>query len=46
MIEPGNRIIIVELLVAVICVYVHLQLNDTVNIWHPATTDLGHRCTD
>ncbi|GEM_PF-3669412 len=45
-IEPGNRIIIVELLVAVICVYVHLQLNGTVNIWHPATTDLGHRCTD
>ena len=33
-IEPGNRMIIVELLVAVICVYVHLQLNDTVNIWH------------
>ena len=33
-IEPGNRMIIVELLVAAICVYVHLQLNDRVNIWH------------
>ena len=33
-IEPGNRMIIVELLVAAICVYVHLQLNDKVNIWH------------
>jgi hypothetical protein len=33
-IEPGNRMIIVELLVAAICVYVHLQLSDGVNIWH------------
>jgi hypothetical protein len=33
-IEPDNRMIVVEMLVAAICVYVHLQLNDMVNIWH------------
>ncbi len=33
-IEPGNRTIVVELLVAAVCVYVNLQLNDRVNIWH------------
>jgi hypothetical protein len=33
-IEPDNRMIVVEMLVAAICVYVHLQLNDSVNIWH------------
>ncbi|MGV0034367.1 MAG: hypothetical protein ACNYPE_05175 [Candidatus Azotimanducaceae bacterium WSBS_2022_MAG_OTU7] len=33
-IEPGNRTIVVELLVAAVCVYANLQLNDRVNIWH------------
>ena len=33
-IEPGSRMIIIELLVAGICVYVNLQLNDGVNVWH------------
>jgi len=33
-IEPGSRMIIIKLLGAALCVYVNLQLNDTVNIWH------------
>jgi hypothetical protein len=33
-IEPGNRMIIIELVVAVVCVFVNLQLNDRINIWH------------
>lgn len=33
-IEPGNRMIMVELLVAAVCVYVNLQVNDGFNIWH------------
>ena len=33
-IEPGSRMIIIELLGAAPCVYVNLQPNDTVNIWH------------
>lgn len=33
-IEPGKRMIVIELLVAAVCVYVNLQLNDRVNIWH------------